>query len=45
VDDLQLTDGSVDEIRRRLERRDPPPLGEDAAGEICVFVSGHTHAP
>jgi hypothetical protein len=44
--DLQhFTDGAVDEIRRGLERGDPPPLGEEAAGEICVFVSGHTHAP
>lgn len=33
------------EIRDRLERRDPPPLGRDLRGDICVFVSGHTHAP
>ncbi len=32
-------------IRRRLERGQAPPLGEDLAGRIAVFVSGHTHRP
>jgi len=33
------------EIRKRLERHEPPPLREEEEGEIGVFVSGHTHAP
>jgi Calcineurin-like phosphoesterase len=32
-------------IRARLERGEPPPLGEPVPGDVCVFVSGHTHAP
>jgi UDP-2,3-diacylglucosamine pyrophosphatase LpxH len=40
--------GRADEhelIRGGLESGEPPPLGADLAGEIAVFVSGHTHAP
>jgi UDP-2,3-diacylglucosamine pyrophosphatase LpxH len=40
-----VTGGTVGEIRTRLERGEPPPLGRDLQGEIGVFVSGHTHAP
>jgi hypothetical protein len=39
---------SADEAARihtRLEQREPPPLADPTPGEICVFVSGHTHAP
>jgi UDP-2,3-diacylglucosamine pyrophosphatase LpxH len=36
---------TVEEIRTRLERHEPPPLAGDLEGEIAVFVSGHTHAP
>jgi Calcineurin-like phosphoesterase len=43
--DRETVDATVREIRERLERGDPPPLGSDLRGEICVFVSGHTHAP
>jgi Calcineurin-like phosphoesterase len=39
------SDGAVDEIRRRLHGGLAPPLSDDQAGEIAVFVSGHTHAP
>jgi 3',5'-cyclic AMP phosphodiesterase CpdA len=38
-------DGTVEEIRTRLERGEPPPLAPDLDGEVGVFVSGHTHAP
>jgi UDP-2,3-diacylglucosamine pyrophosphatase LpxH len=34
-----------EEIRRRLELGLPLPLRHDQAGEVAVFVSGHTHAP
>ena len=43
--DRETVDATVKEIRDRLERGDPPPLGRDLRGDICVFVSGHTHAP
>jgi Calcineurin-like phosphoesterase len=43
--DRESVDATVKEIRDRLERRDPPPLGRDLVGDICIFVSGHTHAP
>jgi hypothetical protein len=43
--DREPVDATVKEIPDRLERGDPPPLGHDLRGEICVFVSGHTHAP
>jgi Calcineurin-like phosphoesterase len=39
------SDPTADEIRRRLGSGLPFPLGHDQAGEIAVFVSGHTHAP
>jgi UDP-2,3-diacylglucosamine pyrophosphatase LpxH len=32
-------------IQERLEAGEPAPLGGDVAGEVRVFVSGHTHAP
>jgi predicted phosphodiesterase len=38
-------DGTVEEIRTRLERGEPPPLARELRGEVGVFVSGHTHAP
>jgi Calcineurin-like phosphoesterase len=41
----EASDGTVDEIRRRLEGGLAPPLSDDGSGEIAVFVSGHTHAP
>jgi UDP-2,3-diacylglucosamine pyrophosphatase LpxH len=43
--DRESVDATVKEIRDRLERGDAPPLGRDLSGDICVFVSGHTHAP
>jgi hypothetical protein len=39
---------AVDEhelIRGRLASGQPPPLADDPASTIGVFVSGHTHAP
>jgi hypothetical protein len=41
----ERSDPAVEEIRRRLERGLPFPLGQDQSGEIAVFASGHTHAP
>jgi hypothetical protein len=38
--DRETVDATVKEIRDRLERGDPPPLGRDLRGDICVFVSG-----
>jgi UDP-2,3-diacylglucosamine pyrophosphatase LpxH len=38
-------DAAVAEIRARLEAGGRPPLADELAGEIAVFVSGHTHAP
>ncbi len=35
--------GEAAAIRARLERGEPPPLGEGLGGSIAVFVSGHTH--
>ena len=43
--DRETVPATVREIRDRVERGDPPPLGRDLSGDICVFVSGHTHAP
>jgi UDP-2,3-diacylglucosamine pyrophosphatase LpxH len=34
-----------DLIRARLESGQPAPLGDAEAGDVAVFVSGHTHAP
>jgi 3',5'-cyclic AMP phosphodiesterase CpdA len=44
-DPEDTVDATVEEIRTRLERREPPPLARGLSGEIGVFVSGHTHAP
>jgi uncharacterized membrane protein len=44
-DDAERLDPAVDEILRRLESGQSPPLGDDLRGEIAVFASGHTHAP
>jgi hypothetical protein len=43
AEDLQhFTDGAVDEIRRRLERGDPLPLGERGRGrDLCLRLRPH----
>ena len=38
-------DPTVASIRGRIESGRPAPLQGTVAGEVCVFVSGHTHAP
>jgi UDP-2,3-diacylglucosamine pyrophosphatase LpxH len=38
-------EGAVEEIGDLLVRGKKPPLSEAAIEELCVFVSGHTHAP
>jgi hypothetical protein len=38
-------DPTVASIRGHIESGRPAPLQGVVAGEVCVFISGHTHAP